>query len=94
MKRTSIIIPLYNNMWYVENAINSALDQIIDNDSDIEVVVVDDSSSDNSYNITHSLFKDFSNPFFPVFIPGTFISLSSSLFCKSSTLASDTYPIR
>ena len=48
-------------MWYVENAINSALDQVIDTDSDIEVVIVDDSSSDNSYNITNSLFKDFNN---------------------------------
>jgi glycosyltransferase involved in cell wall biosynthesis len=61
MKRTSIIIPLYNNMWYVENAINSALDQVLSNDCEIEVIVVDDCSDDNSLGIVKSLFSDMGN---------------------------------
>ncbi len=61
MKRTSIIIPLYNNMWYVENAINSALDQVLSNDCEIEVIVVDDCSKDNSLGIVKSLFSDMGN---------------------------------
>lgn len=61
MKRTSVIIPLYNNMWYVENAINSALDQVLDADSDIEIIVVDDCSKDNSLNVINELFQHVPN---------------------------------
>ena len=38
--------------------------------------------------------KDFSRPLFPVFKPGTLISLKSSLFSKSFLLTSETYPIK
>ena len=39
-----------------------------------------------------SLFNNFSKPFFPVFSPGTLISLSNALFSRSVTLVSETYP--
>lgn len=61
MKRTSVIIPLFNSMWYVENAINSALDQVLDRDSEVEVIVIDDCSEDNSFQIINELFQHVPN---------------------------------
>lgn len=61
MKRTSIIIPLYNNMRYVENAINSGLDQVLCHDCEVEIVVVDDCSTDNSLTVVDTLFSRISN---------------------------------
>ncbi|ASJ20170.1 hypothetical protein BHAMNSH16_00275 [Brachyspira hampsonii] len=50
----SIIIPVYNGENYIKDAINSALNQTYRN---IEVIVVDDGSKDNTANIIN----DFSN---------------------------------
>ena len=61
MKRISVIIPLYNNMWYIETAINSCLDQVIDDDTDIEIIIVDDCSSDNSLQTVESMFSHYKN---------------------------------
>jgi glycosyltransferase involved in cell wall biosynthesis len=46
--RVSVIIPCYNNEQYVGAAIESALNQTYD---DIEVIVVDDGSTDDSLNV-------------------------------------------
>lgn len=48
----SIIIPLYNAEHFVEDCIYSALNQTWEN---IEVIVIDDGSTDNSLNIVNSL---------------------------------------
>lgn len=50
--RVSIITPLYNRAKYIEEAINSALHQGYD---DIEIIVVDDGSTDGGDKIVESL---------------------------------------
>lgn len=50
----SVIIPSYNHENYVNIAIQSVLDQTF---SDYEILIADDGSSDNSWNIIRS-FKD------------------------------------
>jgi len=52
--RVSVIIPTYNRAEYLFKAISSVLNQTI---SDIELLVCDDGSTDNSYEIVE-LFKD------------------------------------
>ena len=47
-KKVSIIIPCYNNEKYVEEAVNSALNQTY---RDIEIVIVNDCSTDNSRDV-------------------------------------------
>lgn len=53
MPLVSIIIPVYNSENYLYDCLNSLLSQKLDN---IEIICIDDGSSDNSYNIL----KDFS----------------------------------
>lgn len=48
MPRVSIIIPLYNQKEFVPEAIESSLNQ---NQSDVEVIVVDDGSTDNPRHV-------------------------------------------
>lgn len=52
--KLSIIIPVYNSENYIENCINSILKQDYKN---IEIIVVNDGSTDNSYHILKSLSK-------------------------------------
>lgn len=54
-KLLSVIIPVYNCEKYVERCIRSVLAQTYEN---IEVIVVDDGSKDNSLSICLSLAKD------------------------------------
>jgi len=49
--RASIIIPAYNARAYLGNAITSALNQTF---ADLEVIVVDDASSDGTLDLAHS----------------------------------------
>ena len=46
--RVSILIPLYNASEWIEETIHSALNQTYTN---IEIIIVDDESTDNSYHI-------------------------------------------
>lgn len=50
----SIIIPVYNVEKYIEKCVNSLLDQTYDN---IEILLINDGSTDNSGNICDSLAK-------------------------------------
>lgn len=43
----SIVIPVYNLEKYIERTLKSVLDQC-NNDKNIEIIIVDDGSSDNS----------------------------------------------
>lgn len=51
----SIIMPVYNVSKYVEHSIKSLMNQTYHN---LEILVVDDGSTDNSYEICKSLEKE------------------------------------
>lgn len=51
MHKISIIIPSYNNEKYLKRCVDSALKQTY---SDIEVICIDDKSTDNSLKILHA----------------------------------------
>lgn len=48
MPKISIIVPVYNTELYLKNCIESLINQTI---KDIEIILIDDGSTDNSYNI-------------------------------------------
>ena len=50
--KISIIIPVYNVEKYLRESLNSVLNQTL---NDIEVICVDDCSTDNSFNILFNL---------------------------------------
>jgi glycosyltransferase involved in cell wall biosynthesis len=54
-QKVSVIIPNYNNELFIEKCINSILDNTLEN---IEVIFVDDVSTDNSFEIVKSKFSD------------------------------------
>ena len=55
MKKVSIIIPMYNSAKHIEKCINSVINQTYTN---IEIIVVDDNSSDNSAGIIESKYDN------------------------------------
>lgn len=55
MRKVSILIPLYNAESYIADAINSALAQTWNN---LEIIVVDDGSTDNSLAIAQKYASD------------------------------------
>lgn len=57
MKKVSIIIPVYNVEKYIDNCINSLIKQTYKN---IEIILVDDGSKDNSYEICQNYSKKYS----------------------------------
>lgn len=61
MYKVSVIVPCYNNGQYIEKAIRSLTDQSLD---DIEIIVVNNGSTDNSWDIIFSLMKEFPNKVF------------------------------
>ena len=54
MIKTSIVIPVYNTAPYLKECIDSVLNQT---QKEIEVIAVDDGSTDNSLEILHELQK-------------------------------------
>lgn len=53
MKKISIIIPAYNVEDYIKQCLNSVLKQ--DMIDDLEVIIINDGSTDNTYNICKSI---------------------------------------
>ena len=51
MPEVSIIIPVHNTVKYLEECINSAVSQTL---NDIEIILVDDNSTDGSRDIIRS----------------------------------------
>ena len=50
-KKVSIVVPIYNREKFLDNCINSLINQAYKN---IEIILVDDGSNDNSLNICNS----------------------------------------
>ena len=57
--KISTIVPLYNDEEYVENTLNSLVNQSIF--EDIEVIIVDDGSNDNSKYLIEKFSLDYAN---------------------------------
>lgn len=59
MMKISVIIPLFNVEYYLEEALDSVINQTIFND--IEVIIVDDGSTDNSRFLVNKYAIDYDN---------------------------------
>ena len=57
-KLVSILIPCYNAEKYLDDCLNAILNQSYDN---IELIIVNDGSTDNSEKIIDSYYKKFNN---------------------------------
>ena len=57
-KLVSVIIPNYNSFLYIEDTINSVLNQSYEN---IEIIVVDDFSSDDSVKLVSKISQNHNN---------------------------------
>jgi len=57
--KLSVIIPCYKFEEYIEECVNSVLNQQVD--FEYEIIVRDDGSNDNTYNIIHSKFSHLKN---------------------------------
>ena len=58
MPKVSVIVPVYNTDKYLSHCLNSLLNQTLD---DIEIIIVDDASTDNSYKIASTYADIFPN---------------------------------
>ena len=54
MPKVSVIIPNFNNEKYIEEAIKSVQNQSL---KDIEIIIIDDCSTDDSLNIIQNIAK-------------------------------------
>lgn len=59
MKKVSIIIPIYNSEKYVNKCIDSIIKQTMF--SDIELILINDGSKDNSFKIIEEYSKEYQN---------------------------------
>lgn len=57
MVKVSVIIPIYNAQEYLQKSIESVINQSL---KDIEIICVDDGSTDNSLEILNKLSKEHS----------------------------------
>lgn len=62
MKKISIIIPIFNDSRYLNQCIDSIIKQSIGFEN-IEVILIDDNSTDNSYEIAQNYKKQFPDSF-------------------------------
>lgn len=58
MPEVSIIIPVYNTGKYIAKAVKSVLNQTF---KDLELIIVDDDSTDDTYAICEELAKSVKN---------------------------------
>lgn len=57
--KISVIVPVYNVENYIVNSLNSLVNQTIF--EDLEIILIDDGSTDNSIKLCHSLINKYSN---------------------------------
>lgn len=58
MEKVSVIVPVYNVEEYLEECLNSIVNQSFKN---LEIIVVNDGSTDNSYNIIRNFSEKYKN---------------------------------
>ncbi|MBT0395902.1 glycosyltransferase family 2 protein [Morganella morganii subsp. morganii] len=58
MKKVSVLVPVYNVAPFVESSLQSILNQTYDN---IEIIIVDDASTDNTHDICKKLKEQYDN---------------------------------
>ena len=58
MTKISIIVPIYNVEKYLKRSLDSLVNQTL---KDIEIILVDDGSTDNSHKIAEGYKKNYSN---------------------------------
>ena len=81
--KISVIIPVYNGEKYIKSALTSIQNQDL---KDIEIIMIDDNSDDNSVNLIHELMKNepriyiFEISTFYIFYPLKFIVVSSPAY--------------
>lgn len=56
MPKVSVILPVYNAEKYIERSLYSVLDQTLD---DIQIIIIDDGSTDNSFSIINSIINKY-----------------------------------
>ncbi len=56
--RLSIIVPVYNGEKYIEEALDSYFQQF---NSEVEIIVIDDGSTDDTYDIILNKYKSYIN---------------------------------
>ena len=55
--KVSVIVPTYNRAQFLPNAVKTIINQEYDN---IEIIIVDDGSTDNTQTVVNSLQKEYS----------------------------------
>ena len=56
--KVSVIVPVYNTELYLERCLNSILNQTF---KDIELIIVNDNSNDNSHKIIETFINENTN---------------------------------
>ena len=65
MKKVSVIIPVYNSSKYLKECLDSVINQTYQN---LEIIIINDNSNDNSLSIINSFILSFSFLFFIILV--------------------------
>lgn len=60
-KKFSIVIPVYNSENIIAKTVKQTLDEVSKNNLDTEIILVNDGSSDNSWDVIKNLAKEYKN---------------------------------
>ena len=59
IKKISVIIPVYNDEKYLSNCIEHIINQTIGFEDNIQIIMIDDNSKDESFNICKEYYKKY-----------------------------------